>query len=236
MDGRNDHLAQTSPHGEGPTTAELLRLAPDRAVVVVIDAQHDFCSPGGLQSRQGRDVERLRAPLARLEHFLPAARRAGVPVVFVRNLHGDGTDEPNWLARHTTARDQSCQVGTWGAEFAGTGPIAGDHVVDKHRYSAFAGTRLLEQLRELRRDALLFTGFTTNVCVESSLREAVCRDLLATLVEDCCGAYDDAAHERAVDSVRAGFGVVSTSTRVLDVWRRLGAVEGSEPDPEAVSA
>jgi ureidoacrylate peracid hydrolase len=210
---------------DGPLTPpEALRLDVDRAAVVVIDAQNDFCHPDGLQAKQGHNVGRLREPLARVASFLPVARRVGVPVIFVRNLHGTDTDTPAWLARHPDPdRQQSCQDGTWGAEFCVVHPEPHDVVIDKHRYSAFAETALLDHLGELGRDSLLFTGFTTNVCVESSLREAVCRDLFVTLVADCCGAYTDAAHQRTVDAVAAGFGVVTSSDRIQAAWHGAAA-------------
>lgn len=218
----------------GPTAAESLRFDTRRAVVVVIDAQNDFCHPDGLQARQGRDVGRLREPVARLAAFLPAARRAGVPVIFVRNLHGPKTDTPAWLARHADrAREQSCQDGTWGAEFFTVQPLADDLVIDKHRYSAFTSTMLEAQLSGIGRDSVLFAGFTTNVCVESSLRDAVCRDLMATLVSDCCGAYTDEAHRRAMDGVAAGFGVVASSQRIVSTWDRLLAQPPNDPATSA---
>lgn len=204
--------------------AEGLRFRSEDAAVVVIDAQNDFCHPDGLLARQGRDVARLEPAMQRLAAFLEDARAVDVPVIFVQNLHDESSDRPEWLARHPERdRPQSCQVGTWGAEFCGVGPIPGDHVVPKHRYSAFIGTRLTELLDELGRRSLLFTGFTTSVCVESSLRDAVCFDYLATLVEDCCGAYSARAHERAVESVQLGFGVVATSDRIVSAWQLAAA-------------
>jgi ureidoacrylate peracid hydrolase len=192
---------------------------PDRTAVLVIDAQNDFCHPDGLLARQGRDLGRVQPALQRLTRLLDGARRAGALVVFVRNLHSPTTDTPQWLLRHRDPdREQSCQAGTWGAEFCGVAPEAGDLVVDKHRYSAFTNPELASQLRAQGRDSLLFTGFTTNVCVESSLREGVCRDFVATLVADCCAAYSDDAHLRAVRAVQTGFGSVVDSDELLADW------------------
>lgn len=201
------------------TRQERGRLDPSDAVVVVIDAQNDFCHPDGLLAQQGRRVDRVQAPLQRLAAFLGTAREHGVPVVFVQNVHDPDSDTPEWRARHAdSGRAQSCQRGTWGAEFCQVGPTDDEIVVAKHRYSAFIGTPMVEQLEELGRRSLLFTGFTTSVCVESSLRDAVCHDFLATLVEDCCGAYSRRAHQRAVDAVALGFGLVSSSDRIAAVW------------------
>lgn len=218
------------------TEAEELRCRSEDAAVVVIDAQNDFCHPDGLLAQQGRDVARLQPAMQRLAAFLDDARAVDVPVIFVQNLHDASSDRPEWVARHRDKdRPQSCQVGTWGAEFCGVGPVAGDHVVPKHRYSAFIGTTLTDLLDELGRRSLLFTGFTTSVCVESSLRDAVCLDYLATLVEDCCGAYSARAHERAVESVQLGFGVVATSDRIVSAWELPPATGTSAPRVQEVA-
>ena len=204
---------------EEPTVQERIRLDPTTAAVIVIDAQNDFCHPEGILAQQGRDVGRLQQPLERLGRFLAQARAASVPVFFVQNLHDDSSDSPAWRARHSDSdRAQSCQHGSWGAQFCHVEPQDGDIVVTKHRYSAFVETDLKAQLESRDRRSLLFTGFTTSVCVETSLRDAVCHDFLTTLVEDCCGAYSDRAHQRAVEGVSLGFGLVATSDRITSLW------------------
>lgn len=200
--------------------AEALRLDPRAAVVLVVDPQNDFCHPDGAHGRLGTDLSHAQAALARLGPFLDAARSAGVPVVFVRTLHDETVDTPAWDERHLDpARPRTCVTGSWGAEFCEVAPLPGEPVVVKHRYSAFAGTGLARLLRERGRLSVLFTGFATGVCVESSLREAVSRDLLATLVEDCCGDVDESAHARAATAVSGGFGLVTTGDRIVDAWR-----------------
>lgn len=207
------------------TVPERIRLDPGTAAIIVIDAQNDFCHPEGLLARQGRDVDRVQEPLERLDQFLAHARAAAVPVFFIQNIHDDRSDSAAWRARHDDSdRAQSCQHGTWGAQFCQVAPHEGDVVITKHRYSAFIETDLKAQLEARGRRSLLFTGFTTSVCVETSLRDAVCHDFLATLVEDCCGAYSERAHQRAVEGVSLGFGLVSTSDRVTAAWsERLSA-------------
>ncbi len=202
----------------------LQRIDPARAAVLVIDVQNDFCHPEGLHGAAGKDLSGIESAAQRLERFLQAARSAGVPVVFVRNGHSPGSDTAEWLARHATPRRaQTCQIGSWGAEFYRVSPAGDDLVVDKHRYSAFTGTTLDAELSRLGRRSLLFCGVASNTCVETTLRDAVCRDYLATMVEDCCGAYSADAHERAVASVSDGFGRVSTSSEIAGHWSALRA-------------
>lgn len=211
------------------------RIDPGKAAVLVIDVQNDFCHPEGLHGASGKDLSAIERAARRLEEFLPAARAAGVPVVFVRNGHSSDSDTPEWLARHAKPRRaQTCQVGSWGAEFYLVAPTDDDVVVDKRRYSAFVGTSLDETLAALGRRSLLFCGVASNTCVETSLRDAVCRDYLATMVEDCCGAYSGEAHERAVVAVSEGFGLVSTSTEIVGLWSTPRVAAG--PGGSAASA
>lgn len=208
------------------TMREQARFDPSTAAVVVVDAQNDFCHPDGLLARQGRDVARVQPSLQRLVDFLEQARRIRVPIYFVQNIHDPASDTLEWRARHADeGRAQSCQKGSWGAEFCQVAPT-GDEVVVKSRYSAFIDTDLKDRLEAAGRRSLLFTGFTTSVCVESSLRDAVCHNFLVTLVEDCCGAYSERAHQRAVDAVTLGFGLVSTSDRIASRW---SADDGASP-------
>jgi ureidoacrylate peracid hydrolase len=195
------------------------RLDASSSTVVVIDAQNDFCHPEGVQAKMGKDVSRLVETLARLDAFLGHSRRNGVPIIFVQNTSSDRTDTPAWSQRHAHPdRPKVCREGTWGADFYGGGPQAEDIVVRKHRYSAFVGPELEVALERIGRRSLIFTGFATSICVESSLREAVCRDYVATIVADCCGDYSERAHERALEAVANGFGLVATSTEVIGHW------------------
>lgn len=195
------------------------RLAPGAAVLVVIDVQNDFCHPEGLSAQLGKDVSRVPAATDRLVALVEGSRAAGAPVLFVRTTHDENTDSPAWRQRRGM-RDSptACRTGTWGAEYFRCFPQEQDRVVTKHRYSAFTSPEFQSALEALGRDSLLFTGIVTSVCVESTLREAVSRDYLVTLVEDCCIDYHEAAHEATVRAVDNSFGLVRTSDEILSYW------------------
>jgi nicotinamidase-related amidase len=114
---------------------------------------------------------------------------------------------------------QSCLTGTWGAEFFSLLPQAQDHVLPKSRYNAFTNTGLEALLRSLNRTSLFFCGTATSICVETSLRDAACRDFLVTLVDDCCGDYSEIPHNNTVGSVAHGFGAVTESKYVIEGLR-----------------
>jgi ureidoacrylate peracid hydrolase len=152
---------------------------------------------------------------------MDTARSFGIPVIFVRTTHSRDTDTREWLARgHVSGRQQTCQEGTWGSYFYRMEPAPNDSVIEKHRYGAFTNTSLDGTLRTLNRSSLFFCGVSSNVCVETSLRQAVCADYMATFVEDCCQAYSPLEHQQAMDVINNYFGHVVDSDYVSASWRR----------------
>ncbi len=203
------------------------RFAPGTAAVVVVDVQNDFCDPAGACAQRGSDVAGAVAMVPRLERFLDAARAAGVLVVFIQTTHDATTNSPAWLARRgdpvpgAPTPVATCATGTWGAEFYRIAPQPGEPVVVKHRYSAFAGTNLDVVLRSAGVDSLLLTGVSTNVCVESTLRDGLFAEYRVTLVEDCAASFEPEAHAATVANVEQYFGVVATSEEIGATWSAL---------------
>ena len=186
--------------------------------IIVVDVQNDFCHTNGRSARDG-DVYHLDAVVDNTIRFVSEARLYDVPIAFTQTTHSHHTDTPEWLARYGTRNVlQWCREGSWGAEFYKIKPEPEDLVVTKHRYSSFAQTNLNNLLSGLGRKSLLFCGVATNICVESSLRDAVDLDFLATLVRDCCGGSDVEGHLRSIRSVEQGFGIVSDSSSILHQW------------------
>jgi ureidoacrylate peracid hydrolase len=197
-------------------------ISPERCVLVVVDVQNDYCHEAGALGRAGRDMTLIQAAVERILDLVEAARRARVPVVWVRTQHDRWTNGSVWLSRSVRRAGEICATGSWGAEFYRVSPAEDECVVVKHRYSAFVGSRLPVVLRALGRPCLLFAGITTNVCVESTLRDAFMRDWEVVLAEDACAAPTRAEHEAAVHNVRSYFG------RALDA---AGIAEALKPAP-----
>lgn len=197
------------------------RLAPTATALLVVDVQNDYCHGDGAFGRAGRDLGAIQSAVERLVSLIDAARSVGVPVLFVKTHHDRWTNSPMWVTRRvrTESTDEICATGSWGAELYRVRPGPDECVIVKHRYSAFVGTRLPVVLRALGRSTLLVAGVTTNVCVESTLRDAFMRDWDVALVEDCTAALSKEEHEAALHNVRAYFGRVLPSTALVDLWR-----------------
>lgn len=204
--------------------AERDRHIPGRAALVVIDVQNDFCAAAGsLPSGYQFDLQFVEAMVPRLQRLIAAARAAGMPVIFVRTVHDESNDSPAWLGRlgDGTGSERAgvtCRTGTWGAEFYGVTPEPADHIITKHRFSAFVGTNLAITLTSLGVRSVLFTGVATEVCVESSLRDGLFNEFYVTLVEDCAASYSKAAHDASVGVVGKHFGLVTTSAELIELW------------------
>jgi ureidoacrylate peracid hydrolase len=111
-----------------------------------------------------------------------------------------------------------CREGTWGAEFHRCAPLSDDVVVQKHRYSAFHGTELQHVLRTFGRSTVVLTGTATNVCVESTARDACMLDYEVVVVDDATCASSDAEHAAALFNIRHYFGSVANTASVLSSW------------------
>jgi ureidoacrylate peracid hydrolase len=199
------------------------RLHKEAAAVIIVDVQNDFCDPDGACAAMGNDVTAAMDMVERLDVFLNEARAAGVPLIWIQTENDHSTDSPVWLARRSNpvlqeASSRVCRAGSWGAQFYEVAPQPGETIVRKSRYSAFADTNLDLVLRATGRQSVLLTGVSTNVCVESTLREALFHDYHVTLVEDCCASYEQELHDSTVRNVAKYFGYVHTSSDVVAQW------------------
>ena len=201
------------------TVAE--RLAPAHTALLVIDMQNDFCAEGGyIEAVVGKNAAACRAVAALIMDLVRAARAAAVPVVWVR---ADYRLEklPAGMAMRFAAQGNGricCEPGTWGAEFHGVAPAPGEAIVDKHCYSAFIGTGLGERLAARGIRTLVFAGVQTNVCVETSLRDAYSLGFHVAAAADCVASHTAELHEATLKNVRFLFGDVLSAREIAALW------------------
>ncbi len=92
-------------------------------------------------------------------------------------------------------------------------------VIEKRRFSAFAGTELDMMLKTFDIRYLVFTGVATNVCVESSLRDASHLEYLPILITDATAASPPSRQESTIGNVKQGFGWVSNSDQMINALK-----------------
>lgn len=191
-----------------------------RPAVMVVDMQNDFCHKNGAYHRndpQTFKVSGTQAMIPTLKRFLGEARGKRIPVVYVKYfIDADGRDAGLGVKARPFLLKEGLRRDTWGGEIVeGLEPSENDFVVEKPRYSAFYNTNMEVVLRGLKVETLFFTGVATNVCVESSIRDAFFRDYKCVLVEDCCRAWTEEAQNASIMNIIHGFGMVMTSDEVL---------------------
>jgi ureidoacrylate peracid hydrolase len=217
---------------------EPVAIDPRRTAVIVVDMQNEFGAEGGMFARAGIPIADIARVVDPIGHVLHAARRAGLTVIYLTmqfdpDLSNAGApDAPNFLkhkplgvgevvAAPEGRESRTLVKGMWGTEILPElAPEESDIVVAKHRYSGFFETELDAILREHGIDSLVFTGCTTSVCVDSTLRDGFYRDYRCLLLSDCTGEPigSDLArsnHEASLLVIESLFGWVSDSRSLL---------------------
>lgn len=197
------------------------RLAPARSAVIVIDMQNDFCAEGGyVETVVGRDAGPCRAVAEPIAALAADARAAGVPVIWVRADYEPSKIPVGMLAKqHERSTSVCCAPGSWGYDFYGVSPGPEDPLFDKHCYSAFVGTELEAYLRNRGIETLVFAGVQTNVCVETSFRDAVCRGFYGVLAVDCVASHAPPLHEATIANIGFLFGDVLPRETIAGYWK-----------------
>lgn len=199
------------------------RCAPGVAALIIVDVQNDFVSPEGSAGKRGEDVTAAMAMVPNLLRLIDEARSVGLTIVYIRTTHSEWTDTPSWIYRSSQKSGlNTCREGTWGAEFyQGIAPLPSERVVIKHRYSAFINTDLNTVLKARGIQSVLVCGVATNVCVETTARDAYMFDFYVTMIEDCSAAYEAKLHMGTLENMRRHFGLVASSNEIIETWRDL---------------
>jgi ureidoacrylate peracid hydrolase len=210
------------------TRPEPIDVSLEQSAVIVVDMQNAFASKGGLLDLAGFDISADAAHVVHtIASILETARRKAVQVVYLQTgykpdlSNGGGDASPN--PRKETAlclmrarpelKGKLLVEGTWDFEIVDElKPRSGDVVVLKTRYSGFAGTTLDSALRVRGIRYLFFVGIATNVCVESTLRDAYFHEYWPILVTDgALQAGPPAAHQATIFNVESFFGWTLTA-------------------------
>ncbi len=204
------------------------KVHPQNCALILVDVLNDFCAEGGAMHREGCDLSMVENMLHRLEVLLGAARADKVKCVWVRCAYNTG---PNhylsdvWL-EHSHRRRRAgayvkfpvCEPGEWNGDFFRIRPLPDEVVVTKHRYGAFEGTDLDLILRSNGIRSVIMTGVATNVCVETTARQAFMKDYYVVFTSDCSATYSQAAHDASLDNIDRFFGEVVTGEQIMSCW------------------
>jgi len=209
-----------------PARPEPIRLNPAETALIIVDMQNAYASVGGYLDIAGFDIAGAAACISRIATAADAARKAGMPVLYFQNgwdpeyTEAGGPGSPNWhksnalKAMRKTPELHGKLLAKGGWDYAlvdALAPKPGDIVVPKTRYSGFFNTNIDSLLRARGIRNIVFTGIATNVCVESSLRDAFHLEYFGIVLEDAThAAGPDFAQKAALYNIETFFGWVST--------------------------
>jgi biuret amidohydrolase len=207
-----------------------------RAALVIIDMQRDFLEPGGFGAALGNDVSRLNAAVEPCCGVLAAFRRNGVLVIHTREGHRpDLSDAPRHKVERGAPQFRIGAPGPMGRILVRGEPghdiipelypISGEPVIDKPGKGAFYQTDLDLMLRNRSIDTLFVCGVTTEVCVNTTVREANDRGYRCVVLSDCCASYFPEFHDMGLKMIKAQGGIFGSvaSSRVLIIGMELAA-------------
>ncbi len=214
---------------------------PAASALLIIDMQRDFLEPGGFGAALGNDVGQLRRTIAPNQRLLAAWRAAGLMVIHTREGHrpdlgdlppakhargggpvriGDAGPMGRILVRGEPGHDIIPELA----------PRPGEAVIDKPGKGAFFATDLEHILRNRGIGQLVVTGVTTEVCVNTTVREANDRGFDCLVLSDCCGSYFPDFHAAGLAMIKAQggiFGWVTGSDSVLAAMAAASPLKGA---------
>lgn len=217
-----------------PYTYELPAAPP---TLVIIDMQRDFVEPGGFGAALGNDVSRLQACVPVIARLLATARRLGMPVIHTREAHQpDLSDCPPAKRLRGNGTLRIGDAGPMGrllidgepgnAIIASLAPRPGEIELTKPGKGAFYNTPLQDILQRAGTTHLLFAGVTTEVCVQTTMREANDRGYNCLLVEDATESYFPVFKQAAIDMITAQGGIVGWVAGSDEVIKELERIYG----------
>jgi biuret amidohydrolase len=200
-----------------------------RAGLVIIDMQRDFLEQGGFGAALGNDVSLLRRTIEPTQRLLNAARKAGLTVIHTREGHRpdladlppakkargrlqNGIGDPGPMGRILVRGEPGHDI------IPELYPVPGEPVVDKPGKGAFHATDLEAMLKNRSITQLIVCGVTTEVCVNTTVREANDRGCESMVVEDCVGSYFPEFQEMGLRMIKAQggiFGWLASSEAVI---------------------
>jgi nicotinamidase-related amidase len=203
----------------------------DSLGLIIIDMQRDFVEPGGFGASLGNDVSRLGAIVPTVAQLLAGFRRAGLPVIHTRECHRPDLSDlpdakrdrgtPNLRIGEPGPMGRLLVAGEAGAEIIPElAPMPGETVLDKPGKGAFCRTNFEALLQERGLRHLIFAGVTTEVCVQTTMREANDRGYDCLLATDATASYVPSFKAATIEMITAQGGIVgwaASTDKILEV-------------------
>ncbi len=199
-----------------------MELGKENTVLLIVDMQNGFCGEKGSMAQLGFDYKRLAEPIPACKRLLDGARKAGVKVMYTQYVYRPDFSDGGVVVEEIFPGLKEvglCVDGTWDAEIIDElKPRESEAIIKKNRPSAFYSTPLESYLRAMKIQNMVICGVTTNICVETTARDASQRDYRTFVVSDAVGEVEQDRHDAALKSLGYLFARVMTVNEVLDSW------------------
>ncbi len=205
---------------------------PAKTALIVIDMQRDFVEPGGFGATLGNDVGLLQAIIPATKKLLDVCRKAGMIIVHTRESHRPDLSDcppakrlrgnPSLRIGDAGPMGRILVRGEPGVEIVSAlAPLPGEIVIDKPGKGGFYATDLGDILRLKGITHLLFAGVTTEVCVQTTMREANDRGYDCLLIEDATESYFPEFKKAALEMIRAQGAIVGWTATTAQLAKAL---------------
>jgi ureidoacrylate peracid hydrolase len=227
-----------------PAKPEALDLPLSSTALIVVDMQNSYGSPGGFRDLIGRKMDGMREVIGNNVRVIEAARHAGLPIVFLQTgwdpelKSAGGPASPNYhksnpmklMRERPELRGKILTQGSWDFELMPEiVPAPADIIIFKARYSGFRGTNLDAVLRERGIRHLIVIGLTSNVCVESTIRDAYHLEYFCLLIEDATQhSGPPFTRDAVIYNVETFFGWATSTEAICTALKRASANAGTE--------
>ncbi len=195
---------------------------PEKTAVIVIDPQNDYCSSKGFFSKNlGVDVSPLQKAIPKIKEFVQNAKNKGLPIIYTKMTeHRDQLPENLRKKMELTHGSFFAKPGSWGHDFYEIQPSQEDVVLEKNQYDAFTNPELEKILREKDIENIIVAGFTTNVCVDTTVRSAFSKGFNVVLAEDLVATIKEREnlHTTTLKILGVHFAYVVESEEIKNIW------------------
>ncbi len=216
-------------------TPQPIEINFSEAAIVVVDMQNAFASKGGMFDLAGIDISGAQKAIEANKSVLNAARKADIQIIYLQMLYQNdlsdagGPLSPNYhkelamiqMREKPEHYGQLLTQGSWDGEIVSElKPHPEDRIIVKTRYSGFANTELDDYLRTKEIRYLFFTGIATNICVESTARDAYFNEYWPILVEDAMNhSGPDFMRDATIWNFENVFGWVTNSSELVSAFQ-----------------
>lgn len=199
-----------------------MELGKQDTALLIVDMQNGFCDENGSMAKLGFDYRRLAQPIEACKQLLDTARATDVRTMFTQYVYRADFSDGGVVVDEIFPGMREvglCIDGSWDAAIVDQlEPRDGEVIIKKNRPSAFYSTPLESYLRAMKIRNLVICGVTTNICVETTARDASQRDYRTFVVSDAVGEVEQDRHDAALKSLGYMFARVMTVAEVLESW------------------